>query len=144
VVRKYVCIPRSFLVVNICNQEKTLCSPCTFANVEKALFICTFRIHRFGLEYQKGRARRTKWRILEFWNYVYILRNRLTQLLKIPFRYKWTSGVEHTITIPTFSLRKFAVGRHSHPDNLMPTQYFTMTLSFKSSTNPSENFVLFR
>jgi hypothetical protein len=27
--KKYVCIPRSFLVINICNQGKTLCSPCT-------------------------------------------------------------------------------------------------------------------
>ena len=24
----YVCIPRSFLVTNVCNQGKTLCSPC--------------------------------------------------------------------------------------------------------------------
>jgi hypothetical protein len=24
-----VCIPRSFLVINVCNQGKTLCSPCT-------------------------------------------------------------------------------------------------------------------
>jgi len=27
-VKKYVCIPRSFLVINVCNQGKTLCSPC--------------------------------------------------------------------------------------------------------------------
>jgi len=27
-VKKYVCIARSFLVVNVCNQGKTLCSPC--------------------------------------------------------------------------------------------------------------------
>ena len=27
-VKKYVCIPHSFLVINVCNQEKTLCSPC--------------------------------------------------------------------------------------------------------------------
>ena len=26
----YVCVPRSFLVINGCNQGKTLCSPCTF------------------------------------------------------------------------------------------------------------------
>jgi len=24
----YVCIPRRFLVINVCNQGKTLCSPC--------------------------------------------------------------------------------------------------------------------
>ena len=24
----YVCIPRSFLVINVCSQGKTLCSPC--------------------------------------------------------------------------------------------------------------------
>ena len=28
--KKYVCIPRSFLVINVCNQGKTLCSPCIF------------------------------------------------------------------------------------------------------------------
>ena len=27
--KKYVCIPRSFLVTNVCNQGKTLCSPYT-------------------------------------------------------------------------------------------------------------------
>ena len=27
-VKKYVCIPRSFLVINVCNQGKNLCSPC--------------------------------------------------------------------------------------------------------------------
>jgi hypothetical protein len=27
-VKKKVCIPRSFLVINVCNQGKTLCSPC--------------------------------------------------------------------------------------------------------------------
>jgi len=27
--KKYVCIPRSFLVINVCNQGKTLCSPCS-------------------------------------------------------------------------------------------------------------------
>jgi len=26
----YVCIPRSFLAINVCNQGKTLCSPCIF------------------------------------------------------------------------------------------------------------------
>jgi len=26
--KKYVCIPRSFLVMNVFNQGKTLCSPC--------------------------------------------------------------------------------------------------------------------
>jgi hypothetical protein len=26
--KKYVCIPLSFLVIDICNQENTLCSPC--------------------------------------------------------------------------------------------------------------------
>jgi hypothetical protein len=29
-VKKYVCIPRSFLVINVCNQENILCSPCMF------------------------------------------------------------------------------------------------------------------
>jgi hypothetical protein len=26
--KKNICIPRSFLVINVCNQGKTLCSPC--------------------------------------------------------------------------------------------------------------------
>jgi hypothetical protein len=26
--KKYVCIPRSFLVINFCNEGKTLCSLC--------------------------------------------------------------------------------------------------------------------
>jgi hypothetical protein len=26
--KKYVCIPHSFLVINVCNQRKILCSPC--------------------------------------------------------------------------------------------------------------------
>jgi len=30
-VKKYVCIPRSFLVINVCNQGKTLCSPVQLA-----------------------------------------------------------------------------------------------------------------
>jgi len=27
--RKYICIPHSFLVINVCNQGKILCSPCS-------------------------------------------------------------------------------------------------------------------
>jgi hypothetical protein len=27
-VKKYICIPRSFLAINVCNQGKTLWSPC--------------------------------------------------------------------------------------------------------------------
>jgi len=30
---KKVCIPRSFLVINVCNRGKTLCSPCVLVNV---------------------------------------------------------------------------------------------------------------
>jgi len=26
----YVCIPRSFLVINVCNEGKILCAPCIF------------------------------------------------------------------------------------------------------------------
>jgi hypothetical protein len=28
--KRYVCIPRSFLVINVCNQKKTLCSFCIY------------------------------------------------------------------------------------------------------------------
>jgi len=42
--KKYVCIPRSFLVINVCNQGKTLSSPCTtvtlcIANAEAHLSV---------------------------------------------------------------------------------------------------------
>jgi len=30
--KKYVCIPRSFLVIKVCNEGNTLCSPCTYVN----------------------------------------------------------------------------------------------------------------
>jgi hypothetical protein len=35
------CIPRSFLVINICNQGKTLCSPCRMCFVWRKEYICT-------------------------------------------------------------------------------------------------------
>ena len=102
---------------------------CIFVNVEKPLFVFTFRIHHFGLEYQKLKGKTNyvviflmKWRMLEFWKYV--LRIRLIQLLKIPFRYKWTSSVQHILTISTFALKKSAVSLNNHPDSVMPTQYF--------------------
>jgi len=31
--RKYICTRRSFLVINVCNQGKTLCSPCTYTSM---------------------------------------------------------------------------------------------------------------
>jgi len=34
--KKNVFIPRSFLVINVCNEGKTLCSPCTFMKPFKA------------------------------------------------------------------------------------------------------------
>jgi len=30
--KKYVCIPRSFIVINVCNQGRTSCSPCITNN----------------------------------------------------------------------------------------------------------------
>jgi hypothetical protein len=30
-IKKYVCIPRGFLVINVCIQGKNLCSPCIMA-----------------------------------------------------------------------------------------------------------------
>ena len=30
--KKCFCIPRGFLVINVCNQETTLCSPCVIIN----------------------------------------------------------------------------------------------------------------
>ena len=38
----YVCIPHCFLVINICNQGKTLCSPCTS--------IKTYRLYSWDLQ----------------------------------------------------------------------------------------------
>jgi hypothetical protein len=37
--KKYVCIPHSFLVINVCNQGKTLCSPCLSYRDVNALFV---------------------------------------------------------------------------------------------------------
>jgi hypothetical protein len=37
--KKYVCIPRSFLVINVCNQGKTLCSPCTLKRVRATIVV---------------------------------------------------------------------------------------------------------
>jgi hypothetical protein len=38
----YVCIPRSFLVINVCNQGKILCSPCIFNIVN---YMWSHRVH---------------------------------------------------------------------------------------------------
>ena len=35
--KKYICIPRSFLVINVCDQGKTLCSPCIFVPLDRRL-----------------------------------------------------------------------------------------------------------
>lgn len=75
---------------------------------------------------------------MEFW--CYVLHIRLIKLLKISFRYNWISGVQNILTIPTCVLRKSAVNRNNHPDGVMPTQYFTITLSHKSPSKLSENF----
>jgi hypothetical protein len=42
-VKKYVCIPRSFLVINICNWGKILFSPCIFC--PHFMLTCTFCPH---------------------------------------------------------------------------------------------------
>jgi hypothetical protein len=36
-VKKYVCIPRSFLVLSVCSQGKTLCAPCIFAKISELI-----------------------------------------------------------------------------------------------------------
>jgi len=58
--KKYVCIPRSFLVINACNQGKTLCSPCIIRNnwslltmfnnynIINAVFSCDFLLSVFS------------------------------------------------------------------------------------------------
>jgi hypothetical protein len=40
VVKKYVCIPRSFLAINVCNQGKTLRSPCIIIHWSSYLVFC--------------------------------------------------------------------------------------------------------
>jgi len=44
-VKKYVSIPRSFLVTNVCNQGKTLCTPCISRyrhnNIKVMLLTCS-------------------------------------------------------------------------------------------------------
>jgi hypothetical protein len=44
----YVCIPRSFLVISVCNQGRTLCSPCRYLVNEELLA-------KWGLLHQKKR-----------------------------------------------------------------------------------------
>jgi len=41
--KKYVCIPCSFLVINVCKQGKTLCSPCGIKFLKISLF-CRYKI----------------------------------------------------------------------------------------------------
>jgi len=58
-VKKYVCIPRSFLVRNIFNQGKTLCSPCiSCSNIVLDNIQGTFKSQKkpacFEVEYWKG------------------------------------------------------------------------------------------
>ena len=36
----YVCIARGFLVIHVCNQGKTLCSPCTFIYLHNNFSFC--------------------------------------------------------------------------------------------------------
>ena len=38
--KKYICIPRSFLVINVCNQVKTLCSLCIFGSYHQNSGYC--------------------------------------------------------------------------------------------------------
>ena len=38
----YVIIPRSFLVINVCNQEKTLRSPCISVHISTYVYLCTY------------------------------------------------------------------------------------------------------
>jgi hypothetical protein len=38
--KKYVCIPRGFLVINVCNQGKTLCSPCIIRLSQTTIYTC--------------------------------------------------------------------------------------------------------
>jgi hypothetical protein len=41
ILKKNVCIPRSFLVINVCNQGKTLCSPCRILSINTCrLYVC--------------------------------------------------------------------------------------------------------
>ena len=37
--KRNVCIPRSFLVINVCNQGKTLCSTCTHTHTHTHIYI---------------------------------------------------------------------------------------------------------
>jgi len=42
----HVCIPRSFLVINVCYQGRTLCSPCTFMVCTRTALPIRVRIMR--------------------------------------------------------------------------------------------------
>jgi len=38
----YVCIPCSFIVISVCNQGKTLCSPCIFTALRKCTQVSNY------------------------------------------------------------------------------------------------------
>jgi hypothetical protein len=40
----YVCIPRSFLVINVCNQGKTLYSPCIYSYMYVYIYASFFAV----------------------------------------------------------------------------------------------------
>ena len=48
-IKKYVCVPRSFLVINVCNQGKNLCSPCTSLSADtRVATVMTEHLRRNG------------------------------------------------------------------------------------------------
>jgi len=46
----YICIPRSFLVIKVGNQRKTLCSPCISVN-NKLEFVRRITVDRYCFAY---------------------------------------------------------------------------------------------
>ena len=51
--KKYVCVPRSFLVTNVCNQGKTLCSPCILKHSNIKDFIYLFDLQSVYTVFRK-------------------------------------------------------------------------------------------
>jgi len=49
--QKHVCIPRSFVVKNVCSQGKTLCSPCILQTDESTIICVIFGLNKNTIQY---------------------------------------------------------------------------------------------
>ena len=83
-IKKKVCIPRSFLVTNVCNQGKTSCSPCIFRELQLIKLIMQFsQEHCYFLSFRviwitKGLFSTIIWQVCNTKGFVFCLFVRLS------------------------------------------------------------------